>query len=123
MVADEIKSFKELLDAGVISQEEFDVKKAELLSRSRDSAPVAYEKSRIAAGLFALFLGALGIHKFYLGYTQQGVIMLLVSLVGALIIVGPIVMAIVAFIEGIIYLMKSDSGFDRIYVKGSKEWF
>lgn len=123
MVADEIKAFKELLDSGVISQEEFEVKKMELLSRSKNSTPVACEKSKIAAGLLALFLGALGIHKFYLGYAQQGAIMLLVSLVGVFIIVGPIVMAVIAFIEGIIYFMKSDDEFDRIYVKGSKGWF
>ena len=32
-------------------------------------------KSKIAAGLLAIFLGWLGIHKFYLGYTGPGIIL------------------------------------------------
>lgn len=30
------------------------------------------DKSPVAAGLLALFLGGLGVHKFYLGYTAEG---------------------------------------------------
>ena len=86
-------------------------------------APVAYEKSKVAAGLLALFLGALGIHKFYLGYTTQGVIMILCTVLGALLIVGPFVMGIISLVEGIIYLTKTDADFDAIYVKGNKGWF
>jgi TM2 domain-containing membrane protein YozV len=37
-------------------------------------------KSKIAAGLLALFLGAIGVHRFYLGYTGIGVVMLLMFL-------------------------------------------
>ena len=37
-------------------------------------------KDKLVAGLLAIFIGTLGIHKFYLGYTKSGVIMLLVSL-------------------------------------------
>ena len=40
---------------------------------------VVGEKSRIAAGLLGIFLGALGIHNFYLGYTGKGVAQLLIS--------------------------------------------
>ena len=36
------------------------------------------EKSKIVAGLLAIFLGGLGIHKFYLGYTKTGIIFLLI---------------------------------------------
>lgn len=36
-------------------------------------------KSKVAAGLLALFLGTLGIHRFYLGYNGIGVAMLLIS--------------------------------------------
>ena len=85
--------------------------------------PAAYEKNKMAAGLLAIFLGSLGVHKFYLGYTTQGIIMLLCSLLGALFIVGPFVIGIIALIEGIIYLTKTDADFDAIYVKGSKGWF
>ncbi len=37
-------------------------------------------KSRIAFILLALFLGGLGIHNFYAGYTNKGVIQLLITL-------------------------------------------
>jgi len=36
-------------------------------------------KSRLAAGLFGVLLGALGIHNFYLGYTGRGIAQLLIS--------------------------------------------
>jgi len=37
-------------------------------------------KSKLAAGLLAIFLGWLGIHRFYMGFTKLGVVMLLLSL-------------------------------------------
>jgi TM2 domain-containing membrane protein YozV len=37
-------------------------------------------KSRLAAGLFGVLLGALGIHNFYLGYTGRGIAQLLISI-------------------------------------------
>ncbi len=37
-------------------------------------------KSKVAAGLFALFLGTLGVHNFYLGYTKKAVVQLVLSL-------------------------------------------
>jgi len=82
-------------------------------------------KSKVAAGLLGIFLGSLGIHKFYLGYTSPGVIMLLVSLVGGAITCGVAtgVMSIIGLIEGIVYLVKSDADFHRIYVEGRKGWF
>lgn len=78
-------------------------------------------KSKIAAGLLAIFLGALGIHKFYLGYNTQGVIMLLVTLLTFGI--GAFVMEIIAIIEGIMYLVKSDTEFYYTYELGDKPWF
>lgn len=85
------------------------------------------KKEKVAAGLLAIFLGALGIHKFYLGGKQQktaGIIMLVVSIVGTcLFLIGPIVMGIIAFIEGILYLTKDDAEFDSTYGFGDKAWF
>lgn len=37
-------------------------------------------KSRVVYILLALFLGGLGIHNFYAGYTTKGVIQLLITL-------------------------------------------
>lgn len=41
-------------------------------------------KSRLVAGLLALFLGPYGIHNFYLGYTKKGTKQLVLTLVGYL---------------------------------------
>ena len=37
-------------------------------------------KSRLTAGLLGIFLGALGVHRFYLGYTSIGVLQILVTI-------------------------------------------
>ena len=66
-------------------------------------------------------MGALGIHKFYMGYTKAGIIMLLVSLLT--LGIGAIVMEIIGLIEGIMYLTKTDQDFYQIYVLGEKQWF
>lgn len=85
------------------------------------------QKEKIAAGLLAIFLGALGIHKFYLGGKQQrnaGIVMLLVTVIGTcLFFIGPIVMGIIALIEGIVYLTKDDAAFQAEYGVGDKAWF
>ncbi len=64
-------------------------------------------KSRIAAALFAIFLGGLGIHKFYLGRVGWGIVYLLFC--------WTFIPAIVGFIEGIIYLTMSDEEFIAKY--------
>ncbi len=63
-------------------------------------------KSRLAAGLFGIFLGGLGIHRFYVGDTGVGVAMLLISVLGALPTFGlaPAAVGIWGLIEGILYL-------------------
>ena len=46
------------------------------------AVPPGYEqKSKMAAGLLGIFLGAWGVHNFYLGNTSRGVIQIVVSLV------------------------------------------
>ena len=82
------------------------------------------EKSKIVAALLALFFGAFGAHKFYLGYTKAGLIMLFCWLFGFLLLGVPsFFVALIALIEGIIYLVKSDEEFDRIYIQNKKFWF
>ncbi len=66
-------------------------------------------KSKVVAGLLGIFLGGLGIHKFYLGKTGQGILYLLFCWTG--------IPGIIGFIEGIIYLVSSDEKFYTKYVR------
>ncbi|MDB6122130.1 MAG: hypothetical protein JWQ71_1123 [Pedosphaera sp.] len=81
--------------------------------------------NKIVAGICGILLGSLGVHKFILGYTIAGIIMLLVSLVGGFVTCGAGwgVMHIIGMIEGIIYLTKSDEEFVQTYVINKREWF
>jgi TM2 domain-containing membrane protein YozV len=76
---------------------------------------------KTAAGICGILIGALGIHKFVLGYTTEGAIMLAVSLLTCG-IASPI-MGIIGLIEGITYLTKSDREFVDTYVNSKKGWF
>lgn len=89
------------------------------------AAPYVSPKDHVAAGLLAIFLGFLGIHKFYLGYNVQGFIMLAISVVGGPLLFGlPFgVMWVIAIIEGVIYLSKNQTDFERMYVYNKQEWF
>ncbi len=76
---------------------------------------------KVAAGVLAILLGGFGIHKFYLGYTTAGIIMLLVTLLTCGL--GGTIIWIIGVIEGIIYLTKTDAEFVATYVTSKKEWF
>lgn len=84
---------------------------------------------RITAGVLGILLGGLGIHKFVLGMTGAGLIMLLVTLLSIpisfciCIPVPGIVMHVIGLIEGIIYLTKTDEEFYRLYMVEKKTWF
>lgn len=89
-----------------------------------------FASKKIAAGICGILLGWLGVHKFILGFTTAGVIMLVVSLVGlvtgmCLIIpaLAPAAMGAIGLAEGIIYLTKSDEDFYQTYAVKKKEWF
>ena len=77
------------------------------------------------AGILALTLGAFGMHKFYLGYHEQGFLLLLFTIILATLSSGIGILAIwmVAGAEGVIYLLKSPQEFERIYVEGTHNWF
>ncbi|HEY9250913.1 MAG TPA: TM2 domain-containing protein [Rariglobus sp.] len=85
-----------------------------------DIKPAGADK-KIAAGIVGILLGAFGIHKFILGYTTAGIVMLLVTVLT--LGLGGFVMGIIGLIEGIIYLTKSDEEFVATYVTGKKAWF
>ena len=80
-----------------------------------DKPPGAEKK--IVAGILAILLGGLAIHKFYLGYTKEGIIQLVINVLTC----G--LASIIALIEGIIYLTKSDEDFVATYITGHRGWF
>lgn len=65
------------------------------------------QKSKIVAGLLGLFFGGLGVHNFYLGYTGKAVAQLLLTLIGWIILIGPIISGIWALIESVLILCSS----------------
>ena len=79
------------------------------------------EGKRVLAGILAILLGPFGVHKFILGYTTQGIILLAVTIVTCGL--GATVTSIIGLIEGIIYLTKSDEEFVYMYQTNTKEWF
>ena len=76
---------------------------------------------KIVAGILAIVVGSFGIHKFVLGYQREGMIMLLCTVLSCFTL-SP-VMHIIAIVEGIMYLTKSDEDFVRTYIQGRKGWF
>ena len=85
-------------------------------NNSNPQTPVQQNK-KIMAGVLALLVGGIGVHKFVLGYTKEGIIQIVISIctcgIGGLI----------PFIEGIIYLTKTDEEFYNTYQVNKKGWF
>ena len=72
---------------------------------------------RVMCGVLALLLGGFGVHKFMMGHTTAGIIMIVLTFVtcGAA--------GIVPLIEGIMYLTKTDEDFYQTYIVEGKQWF
>lgn len=104
-----------------------DVREAHASTRLEDQPFAGYHsgKDHVVAGLLAIFLGGLGIHKFYLGYHSVGFIMLGVTILGSIFTIGlaGLVMEVFGVVEGIIYLSKDQQSFDNTYIYHVKEWF
>lgn len=81
-----------------------------------DLKPAGADK-KLVAGICGILVGGFGVHKFILGYTTEGIIQLVITLLtcGAGGIIG--------IIEGIIYLTKSDEEFVRTYIQNKRGWF
>ena len=94
-----------------------------------DSAKDAFdtdsgENKKMLAGILAIVLGWLGVHKFILGYQKEGIIMAVVGVAGWFLCGIPtMLVSIVGLVEGIMYLTKSDEEFYNTYQKGRKPWF
>lgn len=72
---------------------------------------------KVLAGVLGILFGYLGIHRFVLNDPTGGLIRIAISVVtcGAGGLIG--------FIEGIIYLTKSDEDFVQTYIVEKKAWF
>lgn len=87
------------------------------------------DNKKILAGILAIFLGWAGVHKFILGYQKEGIILLVVSIIGfvlSCIGIGVFLVwatGLIGLIEGIIYLTKSDEEFYNTYQAGRRPWF
>jgi TM2 domain-containing membrane protein YozV len=66
-------------------------------------------KSKTAAGILAILLGGLGIHKFYLGRVGWGIVYILFC--------WTYIPSIIAIIEGVVYLTSSEQSFNMKYGK------
>ncbi len=67
-------------------------------------------KSKVAAGIIAILIGGLGIHKFYLGNVLPGIVYILFSWTG--------IPGILGLVEGIVYLTDSEERFqERVEAK------
>lgn len=75
------------------------------------------ESKRVLAGILAIVIGSIGIHKFMLGYTKEGIIQIIATIITC----G--FAGIIPFIEGIIYLTKSDDDFIETYQVNHRGWF
>ena len=90
---------------------------------------ISGENKKVLAGITAILLGGLGVHKFVLGYHKEGIILLALTLLLNLFglgflgwLTGLLVWGF-TIIEGLIYLTKSDEDFYNTYQIGKKPWF
>jgi len=75
------------------------------------------ENKKVVAGILAILIGSLGVHKFVLGYTKEGILQIILTF-------GTCGFgSIVGLIEGIIYLTKSDDEFYETYQINKRGWF
>ena len=71
-----------------------------------DAMKNAATKNRTTAALLAILLGDLGLHEFYLGNTVLGIVFLLTCWSG--------IPWLIAIIQGIIWLTKTDAEFHQM---------
>ena len=65
-----------------------------------------WHRSRVAAGLLGIFLGAFGLHRMYLGYWRRGLTMLAITVIGGFFTFGlaALAMGLWGFTEGLLVL-------------------
>jgi len=88
------------LNCGVIVQRKTDY-------RDPFAPTTANGKNKYIAGLFGIFLGIFGVHKFYLGQTGTGILYAFFFWTG--------IPAIIGLVEGILLLAMPDEEFNKRY--------
>ena len=85
----------------------------------------SHATKQLLAGYSGIIFGALGIHKFVLGYSLEGAVMLTISVAGLFFAYGLpfVIMQFVGLMEGIIYLNKSHDEFVNTYFLHRQGWF
>ena len=81
--------------------------KAKASYRSNPIIETRTSRSRLVAVFLAIFLGGIGIHKFYLGKAGWGIIYFIFS--------WTFIPALLGFFEGLYYLMMNDQEFEKNY--------
>ena len=66
-----------------------------------DGVNIDERKSKIAAGLLGIFIGSLGVHNFYLGYTKKAIIQISLTVAGLIL---SIVFYVLATLLAAIYI-------------------
>ncbi|CDN17305.1 MAG: hypothetical protein HRU34_20140 [Richelia sp.] len=84
-----------------------------------------YATKQILSGYAAIIFGGFGIHKFILGYTAEGILTLMISIIGGYFSYGFtfIIMQMIGLIEGMIYLSKNHEEFIHNYFMRKQGWF
>jgi len=112
-------------DGNIEPNENLEQKGKEVLENVEEGLTKATEKAKeiihadnkkVLAGILGICFGWAGVHKFILGYTNEGILQILLTLVCG---VG----WLIGLIEGIIYLTKSDDEFYQTYQTAKKGWF
>ncbi len=88
-------------------------------------AQVSGAKSKVAAGLLAIFLGGLGFTSSTWATPRKpsSCCWCPSSAASSPWVIASGIVGIIALVEGIIYLTKSDEEFEATYVEGHKGWF
>lgn len=105
LLPDDSERFRRDLDGKATGTDR--IASAAAITQEQSGTPPSPAKSRTTAALLAIFLGGLGIHRFYLGHTGVGVLYFLFS--------WTFIPMILGLIEGIVFLTKSDKEFARQY--------
>lgn len=121
---------KEVFDDAKEKAGEFADEAKESAKEFASSAKEAYDEvttgdnKKLIAGILGILLGTFGVHKFILGYNKEGIILLVLGLLGFFTCgLTSAVSGIIGLIEGIVYLTKTDTEFHNTYQVGKKAWF